>query len=74
MKVQNRAYSNSFIKLSLKFWSLYCYLNDPYSGRYGDLNIQYISIKKGRNPPDNLFTKFTILYYANFCTPKQTFL
>ena len=26
----------NYVKLSLRFWSLYCYLNHLYSGRYGD--------------------------------------
>ena len=32
-----KAFLNSFMKLSLRFWSLYPYLNHLYSGRYGDL-------------------------------------
>ena len=34
--VRNKACLNSFIKLSLRFWSLYHYLNHFYSGRNGD--------------------------------------
>ena len=34
--VRNKAYSNSFIKLSLRFWYIYGYLNHLFAGRYGD--------------------------------------
>ena len=37
---------NRFIKLSLRFWSLYRYLNQLYSGRYED---PFIKIDKNSN-------------------------